>query len=82
MIDPLCVATRGLINAVVPEAVATRGYFCSATAVVVQPGGGYVSRTVVLPDVDRTKIPYEQLVREDEELLILVVSAISEGMIP
>jgi hypothetical protein len=48
---------------------------------IVFGGGGYVSRTVIVPDRDY-KIPYEQLVREDEELIALVISAVAKGIIP
>ena len=62
--------------------MASLGVHCVAITAIVEGGGGYISRTVVVPDWDRTKIPYEHLVREDEELIALVIAAVSKGIIP
>ena len=81
MIDPLCVATRGILSND-PLAVATRGYICAVIAVVLTPGGYVMPRTVVLQSPDLDAIPLDRLLREDEELLAIIVSAVSEGLLP
>lgn len=79
MINPLTVTTAGYLD--YPLCVSTGGYVC-VTAIVTLPGGGYTSRSSLLPSYERDKIPFEQLVREDEELIAIVIAAVTKGIIP
>lgn len=78
MISPIDVATSGYLNT--PLAIAADGYIYEATVVIrsddPETGGGS-SRTIQGKSVDLIK----QQMREDEEIIQIVLVAIQQGII-
>lgn len=94
MIDPFCVATRGLLSGD-PVAIATRGYICAQRSTY-YGSGGQAGTDSSGPEIQRRKVKLPQqkiddlidydkrkrLEQEDEDLLALIVAAIQAGVIP
>ena len=63
--------------------MASVGVHCALAVVRSRSGGGVKFRRITVPPgVNLDEVPHEQLLREDEELIALVVAAIHEGIIP
>jgi len=76
-IRPLSVATRGYLDGV--DGVATRGYIYIATVGVVSPSGGSTGKTRTVKG--RTVESIQQQLREDEEIITIVMAAIEQDLL-
>lgn len=80
--NTLCAASNGLMPEFSTQGVATNGLLC-LQVVVQKKGGGrnplvYRSWNITDPS---DEIPIEQLVREDEEVIAVLIAGIQIGLI-